>query len=511
MKLSRWAVLLAVMPAVAGCNGIGQAMNAHNDELARAAGKALKVDEAARLIAGNPAITPSPEIVRVVADRWVDYVLLASALAEDSSLAVLDLDKLVEPERENQTINKLFQQSIHVDTAYTDAQLAQAWTTQGPGQEVRARHILFQLPADAPQAARDSVKRLAEQVHAQAVGGADFAELAKKYSSDGSAQQGGDLGYFGRGQMVPAFENAAFALQPGQVSGIVESPFGYHIIKLEDKRQTALAADQKDRFRAYLVQHNQQAGVQRFVDSLTKAVNVQVQPGAVEQVRELAKNPGTQLRGRAADRKLASFRGGELTAGQFFPMLQGAPEAQLKQFASAPDSVVQGEIKNQATRQVLMAEAKRRNATVTPAEVDSLRSQARQILHQIVEVSGLGGRKLPKGSAGNAIIEQQVNELLQQAVTGQRQMPPLGPVGQQLRGIYGYSVNDASFQRVIDKVKSIRATQPAATAPAGQQPGGQPQMPQGQPMPQGQVPQQAPPSGPPPSAAPQGAAPATKP
>jgi hypothetical protein len=484
MKLSRWALLVAAVPLAAGCNSLKQAVNGHKDEVASAAGKELKVDEAANMIAAAAQIPPSPDVVQAVADRWVDYTLLATAYSEDTTLAVLDLDKLTQQQREQETLNRLFQSSVHVDTAMSDAQLEQAWNTSGPGVQVRARHILVRPPADATPAQRDSVRRLAETIRQQAAGGADFAALARQYSQDpGSKDQGGELPPFGHGQMAPSFEEAAFKLDSGQVSPVVESPYGYHVIKGEGRHAEPLG-DRKEQFRQYLVGRNQQAAIEHYADSVSKAGNLQVASGAVQQVKDMAKNSAKPLTGRAADRALATFRGGQLTAGEFQQMsgMVGAPPEALKQqVTDAPDSTINQMLKRAATERLLLAEARRRNVGLSPQETQQLREQARGAINQLLEVTGVRQLHAPRGSAGNAVIEQQVREWLQQAVTGQRQLPPLGPLGQQLRNIYGYDINEPSFQRVVDKVKQIRATQPQVTPPAQGLPGGPGQA---QPLPQ---------------------------
>ncbi|MFP5211800.1 MAG: SurA N-terminal domain-containing protein, partial [Acidobacteriota bacterium] len=103
--------------------------------------------------------------------------------------------------------------------------------------EVSARHILFPVKQDAPKEEVDKVEAEAKKVLAEAKAGKDFAELAKKYSKDpGSAEKGGDLGFFSRDQMVPAFSDAAFNLKPGEISDLVRSDFGFHIIKVDETR-----------------------------------------------------------------------------------------------------------------------------------------------------------------------------------------------------------------------------------------------------------------------------------
>lgn len=97
----------------------------------------------------------------------------------------------------------------------------------------KASHILFTFSTDAGDDEKEKVKAEAQSVLEKINDGADFAEMAKEYSKDpGSAENGGDLGVFARGEMVPAFEESVFSLNPGEVSGLVESSFGFHIIKL---------------------------------------------------------------------------------------------------------------------------------------------------------------------------------------------------------------------------------------------------------------------------------------
>lgn len=99
---------------------------------------------------------------------------------------------------------------------------------------IRASHILLMYKGSMRSSAsrsKDEALQLAQKLSTDVAGGGDFADLARAHSDCPSKGQGGDLGQFGRGMMVPEFENAAFGLDVGQTSGVVETPFGYHLIQ----------------------------------------------------------------------------------------------------------------------------------------------------------------------------------------------------------------------------------------------------------------------------------------
>jgi len=144
---------------------------------------------------------------------------------------------------------------------------------------VHASHILIRTPEQADAAAKAKARSQAGDLLAQLNKGADFADLAKKHSQDpGSAPNGGDLGFFSKGQMVQAFEQAAFGLKPGQTSDIVETPFGYHIIRVsEAKAGRDLNYDEvKAQIDDYLKQQLRDQKSQEFVDQLKAKSKVEI-------------------------------------------------------------------------------------------------------------------------------------------------------------------------------------------------------------------------------------------
>jgi len=135
-------------------------------------------------------------------------------------------------------------------------------------EQVKARHILVRVNASDSDKVKEEAKAKIENVLKRAQKGDDFAELAKKFSEGPSAPNGGDLGWFGRGAMVPEFETAAFATPKGQVSGLVRTQFGWHIIKIEDKKEaeTKSLADAKDEIRQTLAEEKASMKVTEMLD-----------------------------------------------------------------------------------------------------------------------------------------------------------------------------------------------------------------------------------------------------
>jgi peptidyl-prolyl cis-trans isomerase D len=128
-----------------------------------------------------------------------------------------------------------FEDKVQISDAdvqeYYDNHLAEYETPE----QVHARHILLKVPPKTKGEQKAQIRQRAEAVLAKVKAGEDFAKLAEQYSEDSTAAEGGNLGSFPRGKMVKPFDDAAFALAPGQTSGIVESKFGFHIIKVEDR------------------------------------------------------------------------------------------------------------------------------------------------------------------------------------------------------------------------------------------------------------------------------------
>ena len=137
--------------------------------------------------------------------------------------------------------------------------------------QIKARHILLKLPPDSPEETLTEKQQQLEKLLTQIRSGKSFEELAREHSEDGTAPDGGDLGWFKPGEMVPAFETAAFALAPGEVSDIVQSPFGLHLIKVDELKEeiTKSLDEARDEITGILAESRAQKRIDEDLDRLS--------------------------------------------------------------------------------------------------------------------------------------------------------------------------------------------------------------------------------------------------
>ncbi len=144
-------------------------------------------------------------------------------------------------------------------------------------EQVKASHILIKVKSDAPDDQKAEAHKKIEAVQQKVQKGEDFATLAKTYSEGPSGPRGGDLGYFKRGQMVKPFEEAAFSLKPNETSEIVETQFGYHLIKVNDikpaKKMTY--AEVKDRLNEHLKKQKTDSETNAYIETLRKDAKIE--------------------------------------------------------------------------------------------------------------------------------------------------------------------------------------------------------------------------------------------
>ena len=217
-------LLLGVSPAFAQDEG--------NDVVARVNGMEVTRDDVATAILQLPAEyqqVPMEILWQPILDQVIDRKLLAEAAGESGLDEGDEYKQQINLMRE-ELLQQLYLQQ-QVDAGLTTEALDEAYEqfvadfeAAGAGEEVRARHILV----DSEDAANAVIERLDD--------GEDFATVAMETSIGPSGPDGGDLGFFKKEDMVPEFGEAAFALEAGDVSGPVQSPFGWHVIKVEERR-----------------------------------------------------------------------------------------------------------------------------------------------------------------------------------------------------------------------------------------------------------------------------------
>lgn len=465
VKISRWKPTLSsvlLVGLVAACG------DASTDEgvVARVDDYRLTVDDAVELLVDEERLAADVGVVESLAELWIDYTLLAEAVGNDTTLSEIDVEPLVIRQLGQMMVFQLRDSVIQVDTFVTDDELRSMYEAESPEVQLRASHIMLEVPVGADQATRDSVVDQLRSLRQRVVGGADFGALARQFSQDpGTARMGGDLGYFTRGDMVAPFEEAALALQPGEVSDVVLTPMGLHIIRLDERRVRGfeeVAAGYRRQVQQRMVVEAESV----FVAGLVDQAGPQVTEGAAEIVREMASAPGSGLTGRAARRPLVEWEGGSITVGEFQELLRLENAILRNQLEQGTDEVIEDFLLGLVRRDLLIEQAESAGLRPPRDSIDVLVEDARVQLRRASRTLGLLDLDQAPGEDIEVAIQRAVMEALADNLSGATRIVPLGLVSFQLREGRSAAILEEGVGRVIVDVAQIRAAR--ALSPAEQ-------------------------------------------
>jgi len=485
--LRRLATLAVTAVVLAGCSNFKDAFTAHADVVARAAGQELTVSRLAELLAPQKQVPLRREVVDRVADLWVDFQLLAQAVASGDSLT----DSATALAASWPVVTQLLASQLHdsvivAKAVLTDAQIDSAYSA---GQERWLDHILVSVRQDTTADVLAAKRRTAEGYLAQLRSGTPFARLATARSDDrATAVNGGSLGLVGRGVLVRAFEDTAWTLQPGQTSGLVQTAFGFHII-----RRPALA-EIRDSFEIRL----REVAIGRldsaFLDSLANRSGISVRGGAPGIVR----NAVNDLRAaKGSGRVLASFRGGRLRASDFARWFQAFPPQTRAMVLQADDSTLRDFVRSIARNELLLRMVREHDIRLLPEQRDSVLERFRMDFGQLVALVGVSPESLAADTVGRHSRAEAAAQRVDAYFVAITSNPPQRPFAELpaaladvLRERYPWSISPAGVDRALERAREIRGPETPRTdvpqmTPA---PGGPPM---GGAAPQGSAPQGA--------------------
>lgn len=454
------AVIAASALTIVACDGLKSAFTAHVDVVARAEDQELTVTRFGELL-GKSRVPLQKNIAENVAQLWVSYHLLGKAAANSDSLSDPKLiDKAMWAPMMQQRLGKFAQKLDSTMPPVDTSNMADKYLNSTDF--FAARHILFMFPnGDTTKA--DSVRRRAESVRAQ-VTATNFADMAKKHSQDGSAQSGGDLGVFPTGQMVPDFEQAVRALKPGEVSGLVKSQFGYHIIK------RSIYSEVKEQFDPQYVSKHRTTSNNAYVAKVQETADINVKPTAPKSLKELAGD----FEARRNDRTVvATSKAGSLTVSRVAQWLNGFPNLdQIRmQMQQAPDTLLTAFVRQLAIQEVLIEKADSAKVVLDSAAINEVRNAFKSIVMQgwvgLNVMPSTFADSLKSREAREAEAAKRVNEYVQKLLNQEAAFVDVPHVvASALREKYDAKVNAAAIDLALAEAQKIRSQADSARPPS---------------------------------------------
>jgi hypothetical protein len=449
-----WGIALAL--SLAACGRVTGALS-DGEAIVSVDDASLSVEAAADILAPFDRFDNGTESVRSVADLWIDYTVLADAMAADSTLRNVDLSAVHDFQSRQRKVLDLRDTLVQVDTSFTDAELRRRYAEDDAGTEIHARHILIVPPVGATQAQRDSIRAFTEELRARIESGEEtFEEVAAAYSADATAENGGDLGFFGRGTMAPAFEEAAFALEPGELSHAVETQFGFHIIRVDERRRPPFE-DVRDRYRTFLKQRVQAEAESAYISQVDDSAGVRITESGRATLDELIDNPWRSLSGSEARAPLAEWDGGAVTAGDVQDFLVSQPREVSVQARTSDAAAREQLLRNFARQEILLAEADRMGIEAQEAEWQLSEPILLRQAGTNARMLGLFPIEPGPDEDRRSAIQRAVREAITGNLTGDLTLQPLGAAIGPIRAEHRIRLHPEAFSAVVERIEEIRS------------------------------------------------------
>jgi parvulin-like peptidyl-prolyl isomerase len=455
----RRIVLAASVLVLAGCSNFGDLFSAHADVAATAAGQSLSAEQLAEMMGKAKGAQMNTETAEFIATVWSDYTRFSQAVARGT----LNTDSATVAE-------VLWPQVAEAKGAIWYDTLAARREQMSPSaadslylaDTLRVlQHILIGVQATASPEDRAAARKKAQLALTQLQQGANFDLLASQISDDpASKANGGWLPPAKQGAYVTAFDSAAWRLKPGQMTGLVETPFGYHIIRrptMEDSREKVLA---------YLTQQATRRLDSVYMDSLSVQYDLTVSSDAPALMRSgLADKSGM----RKSKKAVASYTGGKLTVGEYLRWLGALPPQFGAQVAQASDEQLTQFAKALATNQLLLAQADSAGITVPTDQWDAMRQSYAAELDTLKLTIGLGPDVTDPSAAVSErekVAQLRVDDFFNQLFEQRARLRPLpGALGQVLREQEGGKLSQAGLARAVELAVAAQAASPAPGGP----------------------------------------------
>jgi parvulin-like peptidyl-prolyl isomerase len=471
-----FAVAAIAALTLSACSGLKDALNAHTDWVARAGSTELTVTQLATLL-GKSRAPIRKDIAKSIANVWVDYQLLGFAAAHDDSLADPKvIDEVMWPAISNMKARKWYDV---VSKGWGVEDTAAAQRQWANGEILAADHILI-LTQNKTDAEKANAKKKIDALRGQ-VTAANFAELARKNSEDqGSKSQGGSLGLFPKGQMVPEFEKALVALKPGEISPVITTTYGYHIIRRPTYHQVKTQLLTASKGRSVAVAES------TYLAKLEANGKIEVKKGAVATVKALANDPDSY---RSDKTVLATSTAGKFTTARLVGWLETLPPNArvLDQIKQMPDSNVTQLIRRFANNELVLKQADSAKVQIEPAELTQLHTSFINAVRSAWTQLGIAPPSLQDSAKSEGerekLAAKRINDYFTRMISEQAPFVPVPtPLSNILRSKYKYSFNDAGFDRAVEEAAKIRnsadsartARQPTTAVPLGNPPSGPP-------------------------------------